>query len=140
MKTAIYMALLVQMRLTWPQLPKLPGACLGDAVYECPSLKELNIFLHDTWFEKYAYTLERFDCDNYAKILSAFVEQERYKTQAAYQWALGEIRGEFVNGPARGGHAMNFCLTSDAGMVLIEPQNDGIFRPDPGDLVRAYWL
>jgi len=93
--------------------------------------------LWDTYLEKYRWIADVFDCDDRGIVLHAFVIQQRYyqiqerkiSKEEWFPWALGEVWASMFRGKVSG-HAINICLTRDAGLLLIEPQTDQMWSAD----------
>ena len=103
---------------------------ISDKVYATPTESDAWSLLKDNYIEQYRYMTETFDCDDYALLLHAWVRQEQYRNKWEHPWALGEAWGYF------GGekHALNVVVTADNGLMLIEPQSDGMRKNDKKDI------
>ena len=108
---------------------------IPDAIYWCPREQEVEKLLSDTFMEQYKWTKEIFDCDTFSLVLNAFVAQERYvqmenrklSEDEWFEWSFFQCWGTKFQGESMH-HAINGCLTSNRGIVLIEPQNDQMWR------------
>ena len=98
---------------------------LSDQDYYCPTYDQVKDLLQKTSFERYKYKAETFDCDDFARILSAFVIQCSYDMDWPQPWAFGVVFGYFPD--LKGHHARNFCYTQDRELILPEPQNDILY-------------
>lgn len=113
-------------RSVWPEV----DIDTSDSDYWLPKCKEVYDLVWDTFIDKYQYTPETFDCDDFSLILHAFIVQERYvqiklkeiPREQWRPWAFGQARGRKFRGH-ESHHAINLCLTSDHGIVFIEPQS-----------------
>lgn len=123
----------------WPNLvdalPKPSNLAIPDVEYWLPKKSDIEWVLSDTWIDKYQWTAEGMDCDDIALLFHAFVVQERYRAihdgkTGWLPWALGQCWGYKFQGED-GGHAINIAITRDAGVILIEPQNDKTWNADP---------
>jgi len=122
-----------QLKSIWPSMQVI----LADREYWLPAESKVHDLVWGSYIEQYRYTVELFDCDDYALTLHAFVVQERYKQMEErklpkeewFPWAFGEVRGRRFNG-VEANHAINICVTSDKGVLLIEPQNDKSWTAD----------
>ena len=133
--------LIKQLHALWPDLVDgLPGPtnlAIPDNTYWLPSKRDLEWLVVDTFMEKYRYKAEVFDCDDFALVLHAFVVQNRYieieqrklSKDEWFPWAFGQVWGTKFRGKPTG-HAINICLTRDEGVILLEPQNDQIWKAD----------
>lgn len=115
-----------------------PGAFVPpiDKIYYCPSKHELWNGLISSYIDDYKYQAEIMDCDDYSIILKAWFTQEQYKRQWDHPWAFGVSVGT----TAKGGHSINVALTSDCGILFVEPQNDKIWSPDGLYLPGFVWM
>lgn len=112
---------------------------LADVIYISPTYEELSkmVFSFSSNYDYVhtAYTINNesglFDCDDFALLLHVYVITERYKEftsgglskEKLFPWAFGQIW--YIDGKM-GSHAKNVCITSDKGIVLIEPQTKKI--------------
>lgn len=117
----------------WPELN--PGYLwLADKTYIMPAKEGLKKLLFDSQIDRYAYKSELQDCDDYALLLHAYVIHERYKDfkegkipeNQLYSLAFGQV---WYRDKKIGYHAINICITCDKGILLIEPQQDKIWKP-----------
>ena len=124
----------------WPELN--PGRLwLADSVYVMPTEKELKEILFRSKVDSYKYTKNIQDCDDYALFLHTDVILYRYENfkkgkidkDQLYSWAFGQI---WYKDSRIGYHAINICITRDKGVLLIEPQNDKIFKPKKDITIR----
>ena len=113
---------------------------IADREYWWPAYDKVKSLLWDTYIDRYRYTLEMFDCDDFALVLHAFVVQERYRQIEKRKlskdewlpWAFGQVWGTKFQNEVKD-HAVNICVTSDKGVTLIEPQNDAIWSFNPAN-------
>jgi hypothetical protein len=135
----------------WPELnPKLNSGRLNvaDVLYVMPSEKEVKKMLFDSQIDSYVHTAHTIspisgllDCDDFALLLHAHVVKTRYNDFKAgkipksqlYPLAFGQI---WYIDPKIGFHAINICITHDKGVLLIEPQNDKIWKAKKGTVVK----
>lgn len=126
--------LLVKLLDVWPKLN--PGRLwLEDVNYIMPTRKELEAILFASKVDSYEYVPEIEDCGDFALLLHADVIRKRYKDYKAgkihedqqFPLAFGQI---WYQDPIMGSHAINICITCDDGILLIEPQQDKIRKPD----------
>jgi len=93
---------------------------MADAEYYCPSVEYVEHLLEQDLLDRMQYAAESFDCDDYAFVLKARFCLDAYKH--------GERRSAhcagFVWGRLPHPHAMNWVITDDKVLRLIEPQND----------------
>lgn len=102
---------------------------VADNNYFCPTFGQLSELIFGSKIDLYKYRNDTFDCDDFSLILHAFVRQCQYDMAWPNPWLFGEVFGNFSD--IEGHHARNFCVTSDKGFLLPEPQNDGIYLCDP---------
>ena len=94
---------------------------LADAMFYCPSVQYVEGLLEQDELDKMKYAPESFDCDDFAWILKARFCMDAYKNgQRRAAHAMGIIWGEFPHP-----HAINWVITDDKVLRLIEPQTDG---------------
>ena len=131
-----------KMKAIWPNLTRGNQYTLGnlwihDALYWLPTQAKVEQLLLDSFMEQYRWTAQVFDCDTFTKVMCAFVAQERYRqmeekklsANELFEWAFFECGGTKYQGK-RTHHALNGCITSDQGIILIEPQDDQIWKAD----------
>lgn len=127
----------------WPNLtynfPNASSIFLEDGTYYLPSKDKVESMIRRAELsERYKYHLEWMDCGDYALIMHSFVVQKRYKRiikekldkSRWYPWAFGECWGSKFNGKLVW-HAINIAITSDKGIILIEPQAEGAYTWEP---------
>ena len=122
-----------QLKSIWPSMQVI----LADREYWLPAENKVKKLVWDSYIDQYKYEIESFDCDDYALVLHAFVVQERYRLAKAKKiskdewlpWAFGEAWGTRFDGVDTD-HAINICVTSDKGVILIEPQTDSMWPAD----------
>ena len=134
--------LVIKIRKMFPNLidgfPNPSNIAMPDDNYWLMTKAEVETILRDTWIEKYKYVIDGFDCEDYSLIFHAFVIQERYKKMKKagqtgwLPFAIGQCWGTKFEGKVRS-HAINLAITSDAGIIFIEPQKDRVFIANPGD-------
>jgi hypothetical protein len=127
--------LIDELKKHWGKLTEKNDIMVADKYYWAPSYDSLQDLVWRTYIDRYKYIKDAYDCDDFALSLHAFVVQTRYEEiykrkvpkEEWYPWAFGQIWGYKFRG-VKGMHAINICLTSDRGLVLIEPQEDKIWR------------
>jgi len=91
-----------------------------DKIYYCPSKEYVEHLLAIDETDKLTYIAEKGDCDNFAAQLWAVFGRDA--------WRDGEKRASHCAGPVFGRlphpHAMNWVITDDLKLRLIEPQTD----------------
>lgn len=103
---------------------------LADEVYYLPPLEDAKEIIEASELNLKEWIEERFDCDDFALVLKARFAEAAYKDgkrRAAH--CMGIIWGMFSEGP----HAMNWIVTEDKKLHLIEPQTNEIFYPSKDD-------
>lgn len=129
----------VMLRKLWPNLIDIWPM---DASFWCPTYKELRTGLAKI-IDFRSVALEAFgktaptgymsnvhDCDNYALELQADVSRYRFVVavekkipqEELLSWAFGSVASMRVNGREHN-HTLTLGITSDAGIVFVEPQN-----------------
>jgi hypothetical protein len=99
-----------------------------------PSPHEVQELLTKSFFEKYRYALNLFDCNSYALVLTAFVTQERYFRGQEYRWAFGMVCGYFPKfSPDY--HARCIVICDDEKIYTVEPQTDRMELLDDKDTI-----
>ena len=137
-----FLSIEAELKRLWPNITVMGS----DRNYWCPKQEEVKSLLWDTYIERYKYTVEIFDCDDFALLIHAFVAQERYRKMQDEKfskeewlpWAFGEAWGNKFDGQAYN-HAVNICLTRDKGVIFVDPQNDQIWNGDP-DSNSVYFI
>jgi hypothetical protein len=106
---------------------------LFDEQYYAPKRDELERLLYETYFNKYDWTKDLFDCNTFALCLMAYVRQliyaKREKEPDDIRWKEPWALGRLVIPKTQVHHMLNWCYTSTDGLLLIEPQTDGIREP-----------
>jgi len=101
---------------------------LSDRKYEIAPKSEYRRFLKYDDTDRYVYTSDWFDCDDYSVHLHGNITIPYWS-----RLAFGEI---WVH-TGKGGHALNLFVDSEYKIWLVEPQNDKIFEmPDDWDAYR----
>ncbi len=115
-----------------------------DYVYWRPKKREVDDLLLGAAFERYSYLAEVFDCDDMAKIVHAFVIQERYIEIMAgrpkdewFAWPFGVISLDKFQGQMMS-HMVNFCITRDAGMVLVDARAGIVKKADNAEDIAYF--
>lgn len=111
---------------------------IGDPEYYMPRKIDIEWMLADTSLENFRYLLGKHDCTSYAPVLFAYVVQQRWVEVQRLgvtpvdwlPWAFGMI--EFP------GHRSCFAITSDAGVVIVEPQRDTVRPLTKSE--KAWWV
>lgn len=107
---------------------------LPDAEYYLPPMADVDRVLAESAVNRKRWVEERFDCDDFAKVLAADFARDAYKDgtrRSAY--CMGVVWGQ-LPGP----HAINWVITDDKRLHFIEPQNDQVFKPRKTD--KGIWL
>ena len=131
--------LIKKIHTVWPDLldamPKATNIAIPDNAYWLLKRKDVEWILSDTWINKYGYIAEGFDCDDSAMLFHAFCIQERYKRMQEagktgwLPFAIGQAWGTRFQGKETG-HAINIAISSDEGIIFMEPQNDKTWVAD----------
>lgn len=124
----------------WPNLNR-HKVWFSDKGYILPTKKELEKAIFESPVSGYQYVPEIEDCDDFALLQHADIIRRRYDDYKAgripknkqYPWAFGQIWYVSPQGP----HAINVCVSSDKGVLVIEPQNRKIWEPEK-DIVISF--
>ncbi len=104
---------------------------LGDKVYYCPPLADVQAILRSNTINLRPWISEKHDCDDFAFLLkAAFIDDQYRDGSRRYPYCVGIIWGDKLGG---GPHAMNWMINSDDKFRLIEPQTDTIRDPGKND-------
>jgi len=138
----------------WPYLvcdpPHPSNIWLADNTYwPYDNIKGIQEFLSETFFDRYKWIQELFDCDNFAQLAFAYEVQERYKQMEKrklskdqwYQRALAEVWGTKFRGEPSN-HAIGGAIAREGSgyvVVLWEPQTDAFWKADPANDAVYYW-
>ena len=113
------------------RITNLHEVSFADGSYALVDPHWVTTFLTFDLTEHIPYIPERFDCDDYAWVVAGEVKKWFWKSPVkasiAFGMLWGDIRKESDPDKPRG-HAVNFLVTRDRNIVLIEPQNDGVFN------------
>jgi hypothetical protein len=90
----------------------------SDAEYYCPPLAEAQAIITASHLDHHKYARDVFDCDDFASVLKANFSQAAYaKGHRLHAYCVGIL---WANQPY--GHALNWMITADRVVRLIEPQ------------------
>ena len=122
--------------------PDLDFRLFTDRLGIAPTLAELEHFVFNEYRPK--PTIEfKYECEELMDNIVDFRRSEiEYYNDQKYNWWLGKIGGlSFADYPGK--HFRNICYTSDAGLVIVEPQpiekELRIRKPDP-KLDKIVWF
>jgi len=101
---------------------------ISDDKYIYPDISDVKKLLRDTFFEKYKYVSDKFECNQFEKILAGFVTQWQYKEGHKLPWKFG------IAWTRGGKHCVNIVETDDC-VYLIEPQNDKVWEASVEDQI-----
>jgi len=135
-----------QLQAFWPNLKDVWPM---DSEFWCPTYRELEIglgkilYFRSVAWDAFGFTLDHVymkhihDCDNLALELQADVSRYRFIVAMEHgipatellSWAFGSVlcirvKGREIN------HTLNLAITSDAGIVFIEPQDFSVWIAD----------
>ena len=114
----------------WPSF----NLYLGDAEYYCPPKRDVEEILELSKVDRYQWTEDLFDCDDFAHVLKAHFAEAAYKDgQRRKAHCFGVVWGSLPDA-----HAINWVITDDRQLWFIEPQSvarreDKIFSPRKND-------
>ncbi len=98
---------------------------LGDNQYYLPPLEDAQEVIQNSGLSRATYMPESFDCDDFAMVLKAHFCEAAYKDfQRRPPHCFGLIWGELPHV-----HAVNWMITDDGRLRLIEPQTGEVFEP-----------
>lgn len=99
---------------------------MADASYDFPKSGWV-VGEYYKWFRQVlsalqssAYVNEAWDCDNYADAFKLFADVAHNRMKRATGIAVGVL---FYQKEGAGGHAINVVITSDRGLLFVEPQS-----------------
>ena len=101
----------------------------SDRTYLKWDRRILDAFLERDGTDRYPYTAEGGDCDDFSYILKGRTSEAMMRASASTPMVLGLVSGRFKLGdaPLTGMHMMCFAVLNGGELVLIEPQNDRIY-------------
>ena len=113
----------------------------SDADYWLPTRKELDEFLKASFLNYKKFVQGVGECDKFALILHGQAVLLRWEAALndvpvpgeGLAWAFGQISGTKFRGQNGRRHNINFCDTSDDGLLFIEPQTDEVWKPSSDD-------
>ena len=117
--------------------PKLYHIWFTDSEYSILKLTDLREILKDVSVKDFRFRSNVWDCDNFALQLHARIQKYQYdliqlsEVKNHKSWAFGEVIGMKFRGEQKN-HTANICMT-DSGLMLIEPQNNKIWKAKQGD-------
>ena len=104
-----------------------PGIRYGDGSYYLPTRAEIEAIMRASQSDRRMWLQERFDCDDFAYVLKGEISAHAYDTEEhRYGLCSGIVWGYF-DWIVQPFHAVNWVLTSDTTLWLIEPQTDAIY-------------
>lgn len=99
---------------------------LGDSNYYLPTQQEIQTILSASQVDRHKWISDKFDCDDFAYALKGEMSTHAYETtDLKYGLCVGIVWGNFDW--VEGYHAINWCITSEEKLLLIEPQNDNFY-------------
>ncbi len=127
--------------------PALKFVVLSDQLWFPPSKPALIDFLKESWpHVKPPYIPSVSECEEFSISLVAY-QRKLHAVLVAdgvipitdrYNWPIGIVCGTRFRGRDID-HWQNICLTHDAGIMMIEPQTQEIWSPEP-DQDEIYFL
>ncbi len=121
------------------------AAPLADSAYQPPTRDWLTGEFY-AWYRSCLFQLgctgykaENWDCDDFADLFAAFARicHRRTSPNAGAALPVGIL---WYVAAGRGGHAVNVALTSDHGLVVIEPQSGNLLTLTPEEAASAWLL
>ncbi len=103
-----------------------PAIRYGDSVFYLPTLAEVRRVLVASQLDRRTWLQDRFDCDDFAYVLKGEMSAHAYDTaERRLGLCFGMLWANFDW--VEGFHAVNWVVTSDESIWLIEPQTDDIY-------------
>lgn len=104
---------------------------LADGNYACLNREDVEKFLSSSSIDKLKYKKQSFDCDDFARALDGraceWFAGADVEAGIAFGILHGDIRKDDAPDKSRP-HAINFFISKDKRVYLIEPQTDNIFK------------
>jgi len=138
--------LVIVIRMIWPELnDSLPGStniAIPYGKYYLPSLTELRDMVYKSRVYEILPEQDLFMCADFALQLHAHIKMLWKENGGNATIAFGEAWGTRFNLYKKGivilrgfeaSHAVNFAVTRDYGVVLIEPTSGKIWKATPGE-------
>ena len=106
-----------------PESPeiKVSDLHITDREFKLVDIEHLREFLLENPVSERPYIKEKHDCDDFAYILQGDI------TRWDPDLAFGIIHGRTQSGAS---HAWNVCIGTDEQIWFIEPQTDGVWKPE----------
>jgi hypothetical protein len=105
-----------------------PAEDFDDPVYYLPTRAEVETVFHTRTTLHQPWSLDVFDCEDFAYSLKVDVARHRYRTIAAdlvTPMAFGILWGTDLPGVGRGVHVVNVVVTSNEGILLVDSTPNG---------------
>jgi len=138
--------LVIVIRMVWPELhDALPGStniAIPYGKYYLPTLTELREMVYKSKVYEIVPEQDLFMCADFALQLHAHIKMLWKESGGNATIAFGEAWGTRFNLYKKGivilrgfeaSHAVNFAITRDYGVVLIEPTSGKIWKATPGE-------
>jgi hypothetical protein len=111
---------------------------INDARYvRCPRLELEGIVARNS--VKHIKPSGKFECEEYGLTLLANIRNDPLLADLAHNLCIGMAGGRQLAGLTQGPHLRLLAITTDDGLVEIEPQNDAVYNADP-DTFSAFNL
>lgn len=106
---------------------------VSDGSYLAYSIDALGKFLRADSTNTIKYQSEKFDCDDFARVLVGrerewFLQHQQQNRGSTLGICWGDIRNSEQDTTPRP-HAVNFFIDSNQDFWLVEPQTDHFFKP-----------
>jgi hypothetical protein len=115
---------------------------LNDGSYYAIPLMDIKKFLLVDATNWHIYKKELFDCDDFALVLLGrnreWFSKANIQDASTFGVAIGDIRRYETDTTPRY-HALNFIITDDKKLYLIEPQNDSVYEPTSNSTFTFAW-
>ena len=106
---------------------------ISDGNYLAYHYQTLREFLQHDYTNRIPYQSEKFDCDDFARVLVGrerewFHKNKHDNKASTFGQCWGDIRNS-ERDKTRRPHAVNFFIDANSEFWLIEPQTDILFKP-----------
>ncbi len=99
----------------------------GDTHFYLPTLAEVALILQASHLDRKKWMQERFDCDDFAYVLKGEMSAHAYDAPDLHLGLCSGIVWGCFDWTGDEFHAVNWAVTSDEVVWLIEPQTDDIY-------------
>lgn len=113
---------------------------LSDEAYYCPPMADVEEIVSNSLLDRVSYVEDTYDCDDFALVLKGHFAQAAYaEGKRRKPHCVGLLWGVFgTKNPIN--HALNWVVTDDLILRLIEPQTGDIWEPRKSDQGISFML